>query len=120
MKKILIIEDEVFLSKVLKLKFTEEGFDVSTASDGEAGLKKARENMPDLILLDLILPKLSGFEVLEKLKKDPQTKAIEVIVLSNLGQEDDVKRCKQLGAKDYLVKANWSLADVINKVKTYL
>lgn len=120
MKKILIIEDDIFLNKVLRLKLVQENFEVIQVYDGQEGFKKIGETKPDLILLDLILPKVSGFEILEKIKHDPETKNIPVIILSNLGQEDDVKRGKSLGADDYLVKANWSLEDVVKKMKKYL
>ena len=117
MKTILIIEDEPTLQKTLDLALTQEGYEVKSALDGEIGLKTAREVKPDLILLDLILPKLDGFEVLEELKKDDGTKGIPVIVLTNLESAPDIERALALGAFSYLVKANYDLKDVMTKIK---
>ena len=90
------------------------------ALDGEVGLKLAKSGKPDLILLDLILPKIDGFEVLKKIKPDPETKDIPVIVLTNLEESEDVQRAIDLGAKNYLVKANYSLREVVEKIKKAL
>jgi len=90
------------------------------ALDGEVGLKLAKSGKPDLILLDLILPKIDGFEVLKKIKADPETKDIPVIVLTNLEESEDVQRAIDLGAKNYLVKANYSLREVVEKIKKAL
>lgn len=117
MQKILFVEDEPTLQKTLSLALTQEGYDIQNALDGEIGLKLAREIKPDLILLDLILPKMDGFEVLEELKKDDDLKDIPVIVLTNLESSQDIERALALGANTYLVKANYDLKEVIEKVK---
>lgn len=118
--KILVVEDETFLVKIYAVKLKKEGFDVTIATDGEEAVKQAAEVKPDLILLDLILPKMNGFEALEKMRANPVNKTTPVIVLSNLGQEEDIKRAEALGATDYLVKANFSIQDVIAKMKEVL
>lgn len=118
-KKILIVEDDQFLHKILAMKVKAEGFEAISAYDGEGALKKVKE-IPDLILLDLILPQMSGFEFLGEIKMDSQLKNIPVIVLSNLGQDEDIERAKSLGAQDYLIKANFSIDDVIKKAKEWL
>jgi len=118
--KILIVEDDEFLSGMYVTKFTLEGFLVHFALDGEAGLHKAKEEMPHLILLDILLPKMNGFEVLQALKSDMATKPIPVIMLTNLSQESDIKRGKELGADDYLIKAYNIPSEVVQKVKEKL
>lgn len=120
MKKILFIEDEAALQKTFSDVLTQEGFKVLNALDGEQGLRMAKSEKPDLILLDLILPKVHGFEVLKILKEDSATKDISVIVLTNLESTNDVERAIELGATTYLVKANYDLEDVIKKVKNAL
>ena len=117
MQTILFVEDEPTLQKALGLALAQEGYEVKTAADGEAGLQLAREVKPNLVLLDLILPKMDGFEVLEELKKDDATKNIPVIVLTNLESSQDIEKALVLGASTYLVKANYDLKDVIEKVK---
>ncbi len=119
-KKILIIEDEEILSKMYSLKFTNQGFDVLYAGDGVTGLALAKKELPDIIILDVIMTQLDGFAVLEELKKDNNTKKIPVIMLSNLGQDEDIKKGKKLGAVDYLVKSNMTPMQVVNKVKEIL
>ncbi|KKT26180.1 MAG: Response regulator receiver protein [Parcubacteria group bacterium GW2011_GWA2_43_9b] len=117
MKTILLVEDEPTLQKTLSLALTQEGYEVKSALDGEIGLRLARESKPDIVLLDLILPKMDGFEVLDELKKDEATKNIPVIVLTNLESTQDIEKALALGATNYLVKANYDLKDVIEKVK---
>ena len=119
-KKILIIEDDKFLRQLIVRKLTEEGYDISEAVDGEEGVKKVKEIMPDLILLDLILPGIDGFEVLSRIKSDESTKKIPVIILSNLGQKEDVERGLNLGAVDYLIKAHFTPGEIVEKVKSVL
>jgi len=118
--KILVVEDETFLVKIYSVKLKKEGYDIQIAMDGEEAVKLSQTFKPDLILLDLILPKLNGFEALEQIRKKSATKKTPVIVLSNLGQEEDIKRAESLGADDYLVKANFSIQDVVQKVKEVL
>lgn len=117
MKIILVVEDESALQKAMSDVLTQEGFEVASAPDGEAGLRLAQEKKPNLILLDLILPKMNGFEVLEALKKDTATRSIPVIVLTNLEDMKNIQKAVDLGATTYLVKANYSLEEVLEKVK---
>ncbi len=118
--KILVVEDETFLVKIYAVKLKKEGFDVMIANDGEAAVRSAEEFKPDLILLDLILPKMNGFEALEKIRAGTVNRKTPVIVLSNLGQEEDIKRAAALGADDYLVKANFSIQDIVAKIRETL
>jgi len=97
-----------------------EGFKVSTAENGEAGLNDAIKKKPDIILLDILLPKMDGFAVLEKLQADPSAKSIPVILLTNLGQKDDVQKGLEMGAKDYLIKAHFKPSEVVAKVRSIL
>lgn len=118
--KILLVEDDPFLLDMYSTKFKEVGFDVSIAQDGEMGLSKAKELMPDLILLDIVLPKKDGFEVLKTLKSDGQTAKIPVVLLTNLGLDSDVKRGLELGAQSYIIKAHFTPTEVVAKVKEIL
>jgi len=120
MKTILFIEDESALQKTFGDIFKSEGYKIISALDGETGLKLAKSEKPDLILLDLILPKLHGFELLKILKADEETKSIPVIVLTNLEGMGDIEKALELGASTYLVKANYSLEEVVEKIKTVL
>lgn len=114
---ILIVEDDVFLADLYKTKFTLEGFKVSVAYDGEKGLEMVNKILPDIILLDLVLPKLSGFDILENIKVEPATKNIPVILLTNLSQKSDVEKGLKLGANDYLIKAHFMPSEVVEKIK---
>ena len=116
-KKILFIEDEPALQRAASSVLTQEGYEVLLALNGEDGLEIATAKKPDLILLDLILPKKDGFEVLQDLKKNPETHNIPVIILSNLEANADVERALARGATTYLVKANYRLEEVIEKIK---
>jgi DNA-binding response OmpR family regulator len=116
-KKILIVEDDVFLNELMAKKLIEEGFDVIKAANGEEGLELTRQEKPDLILLDLILPGVDGFEILEKMKDDPEMSSIPVIILSNLGQREDIERGFDLGADDYLIKAHFTPDEIIERVR---
>lgn len=120
MKTILFIEDEQALQKTLGEALRQEGFNIISALDGEIGLRLAQGKKPNLILLDLILPKINGFEVLKQLKDSPETKDIPVIVLSNLESVGDVQKVIELGATTYLVKTNYQLEEVVEKVKKAL
>jgi DNA-binding response OmpR family regulator len=117
---ILIIEDDKFLRELIARKLIKEGFKIEEAIDGEEGLKKTEEIKPNLILLDLILPGLDGFEVLAKIKDDPKTSSIPVVILSNLGQKDEVEKGLKLGAVDFLVKAHFTPEEIVEKIKTVL
>ena len=120
MKKILLIEDEAAIQKTLGESLRKKNYEVQAALDGEIGLRLAKSENPDLILLDLILPKKHGLEVLEELRKDEATKAIPVIILTNLENVGEVEKAIELGATTYLVKANYSLNEVIEKVQKAL
>jgi len=116
-KTILFIEDESALQKTFGDILEKEGCDMISALDGEIGLKLAKSKKPDLILLDLVLPKVHGFEVLKELKSDSGTKDIPIIVLTNLEAIEDVNKAIELGAKTYLVKTQYNLEEVVEKVK---
>lgn len=118
--KVLLVEDEKMLADMYTTKFTMEGFEAEKAYDGQAGVEKAKEFNPDIVLLDVIMPKVDGFAALKMLKDDAATKNIPVILLTNLGQDEDIKKGKQLGAADYFVKANHTPAEVVVKVKQVL
>ncbi|OGF62417.1 hypothetical protein A2926_02460 [Candidatus Giovannonibacteria bacterium RIFCSPLOWO2_01_FULL_44_40] len=120
MKKILFVEDEEALQQAMGKMLEQHNYNVLKALDGEIGLKVAQKEMPDLILLDLILPKKNGFEVLEELKNDPATKNIPVIVLTNLEGSAEVERALSLGATTYLVKANYKLDELLTKIEIVL
>jgi CheY-like chemotaxis protein len=119
-KSILLVEDDRFLRKAAEATLRRHGFLVRTAADGEEALQRVRDEVPDLVLLDLIMPKLQGFEVLRILKQDPATKQIPVVVLSNLGQDSDVQQALQDGAAAYFIKANLSLQDLVTQVQRVL
>jgi DNA-binding response OmpR family regulator len=117
MKKILFVEDEFNLQKSVGEFLKEKGYEVVHALDGEMGLKLANEDKPDLMLLDIILPKMNGFEVLKKLKREEKTKDIPVIVLTNLENPQDIEKSLTLGAKTYLVKSDYELEDISEKIE---
>jgi len=117
---VLLVEDDVFLSGIYQKKFEMEGFKVTTADNGEKALVEAKKKKPDIILLDILLPKLDGFAVLEKLKGDAETQNIPVILLTNLGQKDDVEKGLEAGAADYLIKAHFKPSEVVDKVRKVL
>ena len=118
--QVLLVEDDSFLANIYKTKFELEGFKVTVAGNGELGLKEAKKKNPDIILLDILLPKIDGFTVLEELKGDSDLKNIPVILLTNLGQKDDVKKGLELGAKDYLIKAHFKPSETVEKVRKVL
>ena len=116
-KTVVFIEDEPHLQEELTAALIEEGYAVKNAYDGESGLALAKKTVPDVVILDLILPKKDGFAVLEALKKDPKTKQVPVIILSNLEMMENVERAIALGAASYLVKPNYEISHIIEKVK---
>ncbi len=118
--KLLVIEDDSFLRELIVKKLINEGFEVSEGVDGEEGLKRAQEGGMDMILLDLILPGIDGFEVLKRVKEDPKINSVPVIILSNLGQKEDIERGLKLGATDFLIKAHFTPAEIIEKIKSVL
>lgn len=119
-KLVLVIEDDPFYSNIYRMKLEKENIRAEVAVSGDAGIAIARKEKPALILTDLIMPGKDGFEILRELKADPNLKDVPVIVLSNLSQEEDMRRAKELGAAEYLVKANISIQDVVEKVKSNL
>jgi CheY-like chemotaxis protein len=116
MKKILLIEDEEIMIDLLQRKLTKEGYEISVARDGEDGLKVMKEVKPGLVLLDIIMPKKGGFEVMEEMIKDPELKKIPVIVISNSGQPVELNRAQKLGARDWLIKTEFDPQEVVDKV----
>lgn len=117
MKKILIIEDEEIMINLLQRKITQEGYEVWIARNGEEGLAVMREKKPDLILLDIIMPKMGGLEVMEIMQQDKNLKDLPVIVVSNSGQPVEIDKVQKLGAKDWLIKTEFDPREVIDKIK---
>lgn len=117
---ILLVEDDTFLAGMYSTKLSLENFQVELAENGEDALKKVVQNVPDLVLLDIILPRMDGFEVLQGIKNNPKTKDVPVILLTNLGQKKDVDKGLALGAEDYLIKAHFMPNEVIDKIKKTL
>ena len=120
MANVLVVEDDKFLRELISQKLIKEGFEVESAIDGEEGIKKAKELKPNIVLLDLILPGIDGFEVLSRIKGDPALASVPVIILSNLGQKEDVEKGLKLGAVDYLIKAHFTPGEIIEKIKNVL
>lgn len=120
MAKILLVEDDQVLVRMYQAKFKLEEFETEVAYDGQEGLEKVKDFQPDLVLLDLAMPRMNGFEFLEELKKMEKMKNIPVVVFSNLGQESDIQKAKDLGAKDYLIKINLTPRQVVEKIRQYL
>lgn len=117
--KVLLVEDDKFLRTVLEKKLLNEGFEVVVAEDGEEAIQKLVQERPGIILLDIVLPKRSGFSVIEEVRKDPEFRSLPIIVLSNLGQQEDVEKGLSLGAVEYFVKARIALDDLLGKIKEY-
>ena len=117
---ILLIEDDDFLASMYETKLELEGYKVSVAYDGEKGLAMIKKHLPDLILLDIVLPKLDGFGVLKEIKKSKELQSIPVILLTNLSQKEDIKKGLDLKADDYLIKAHYMPSEVISKIKKQL
>ena len=120
MQRILIIEDDKFLRELIIQKLGNEGYEVVEAAEGEEGLRKMKEEKPDLVLLDLILPVIDGFEVLRRAKSEQDTASVPIIILSNLGQRDDVEKGIELGAVDYMIKAHFTPGEIVEKIKATL
>jgi CheY-like chemotaxis protein len=119
-RRILVAEDDRFLRRAAEMALKRQGYTVLTAADGEEALRTAQSELPDLILLDLIMPKLNGFDVLQALKKDAPTAHIPVIILSNLGQDRDVQQAMDAGASAYLIKTDLSLQALVQRVEEAL
>ena len=120
--KILLVEDDPFLSSLLKNRLQKEGFEIILVRDGDEALNSLNDFAPNLILLDIILPKKSGFEVMEEVNKNPQlkNKKTPIIIISNLGQPEDIERGRQLGAIEYFIKAKISIDELIEKIKSFI
>ena len=116
-KSILLVEDYPFLIDIYTTKLKESGFGVEVASDGESALRKVKEKEPDLVILDIVLPQLDGWEILRQIKSDPKLKNIKIIILSNLGQKEEVERGVELGAVKYLIKAHYTPSQVVEEIK---
>ncbi|OGH20634.1 MAG: hypothetical protein A3D74_04230 [Candidatus Levybacteria bacterium RIFCSPHIGHO2_02_FULL_37_13] len=120
MAKILIVEDDPLISRMYQQAFTFHNFEVEVSFDGEEGIEKVRKGKPTIILLDIMMPKMNGLKVLEKLKADPQTKKIPVIVLTNLAEEQDAEAALSLGAVKYIIKSEYTPKQVVDMVKEIL
>jgi two-component system, OmpR family, phosphate regulon response regulator PhoB len=119
-KKIMVIEDDTFLSSLMKARLEKEGFTVIQAFNGEEAIETLKTEVPDVIILDLIMPKVTGFEVLQNISISPQLAKVIIIVLSNLAQDSDVEKARQFGAKEYFVKVKVSIDDLVGKIKGLL
>jgi DNA-binding response OmpR family regulator len=117
-KTIMIIEDDRFLSSLMKARFEKDGFAVIQAFDGEEAIALFKEKVPNLIILDLIMPKVTGFEVLQTISITPQLEKVPVVILSNLAQDSDIEKARELGAKEYFVKVKVSIDDLVGRVKS--
>jgi len=120
MKKILVAEDDTFLASAYKLKLVKEGFDVLIAKDGQELMKTIPVFSPDLIILDLIMPRKDGFSILQELKNDDKYKNIPIIIASNLGQKEDIEKAQALGVTDFIVKSDLSMEDLVARIRTKL
>lgn len=120
MSKILIIEDDSFLQGLEANKLRKNGYEIITASSGEEAMQKIAESGISLVLLDLLLPEFDGFNILEKIRANKETKTLPVIVFSNLSEDKDIKKAKDLGATDFMVKSNFTLDELLEKIKTIL
>lgn len=116
MKKILIAEDDTYISNAYRVKLTKEGFEVKLAFDGQEAMNILESFRPDIIMLDLVMPKKDGFATLAEIKQNPKLKSIPVIIASNLGQKEDIDKAMKLGANDFIVKSDLSLKDIIAKI----
>ena len=119
-KKILLVEDDSFMMKILAEKLSRGGFEIQTADDGEECLKKLETYKPDIILLDIIMPRIDGYEVLHRLKESSVWRDIPVIALSNLGQKEEIDHALELGAKAFMVKANFTTGEIIENINKFL
>jgi len=120
MKQILLVEDDPFLIDIYTTKLKEEGFEVEVVTDGEDCLTALQAKKPDLLLLDIVLPAVDGWEILRKIKRDEKLKDVKVVVLSNLGQKGEVKKGLELGAEKYLIKAHYTPTEVVKEIKKIL
>lgn len=119
-KNIMIIEDDRFLSSLMKARLEKEGLSVIQAFDGEEALQLFKQQLPNLIILDLIMPKVNGFEVLKTISLTPELQKVPVVILSNLAQDSDVEKARELGAKEYFVKIKVSIDDLVGRIRSLL
>ena len=119
-QKILIVEDDTILSKVITEELQEAGFEVIQAFDGEKGLEMTKEQKPNLVLLDIMMPKMNGLEVLESLKNNSETQNIPVFILTVLGADEDIRKGLELGAKDYIVKSQHAVSEIVEKIDKFM
>jgi len=117
MKQILLVEDDPFLIDIYSTKLKDSGFSVEVASDGEQAFEKVKAKKPDLVLLDIVLPKISGWEILRKIKSEADLKNLKIIILSNLGQKEEVEKGMDLGVLKYLIKAHYTPSQVVEEIK---
>lgn len=117
MKKVLVVEDEQLIADLLQRKLQKQGYYALIARDGEEGLERIKAERPDLVLLDILLPRLNGFEVLHEMKKDEELKKIPVIIISNSGQSSEIDKAKEIGVRDWLIKTEFDPEEVVEKVK---
>jgi len=118
--KILVVEDEDFLLDLYQTKLIQEGYEVIIAENGVEGLEMAQQHLPNLILLDILMPRVDGYEMLKKVKADNKLRNIPVIIFSNLSQKEEIEKGLKLGAKDFIIKTSVTPAELVNKVKEYL
>lgn len=118
--KVLIVDDDPYISEMYSLKFRESGFEIETAVTGKEALEKVASFHPDIVLLDVVMPVYDGFEVLKRIRENPETSAQKIIILSNLGQKEDITRGKELLANDYIIKAHFTPSEVVEKVRGIL
>ena len=120
LKKVLIVEDDVLLLEILARNFSKSGFDVNIAINGEECMKVLGSIKPDIVLLDIVMPVMDGFEVMQQIRSSTELSAVPVIVLSNLGREEDIQRAKDLGAKGFMIKSNFTVDEIVAKVSDIL
>ena len=120
MKKILVVEDDTYLTNAYRVKLSKSGFEVKNAFDGEEALEVLKTYLPDLILLDIVMPKMDGFATLAEIKKNEKIKNVPVILCSNLGQKEDIDRGMNLGAKEFFIKTDFTLNNLIDKINSIL
>jgi len=116
-KKVLLVEDDPFLIDIYSSKLKESGFIVSVVEDGERALQKIKEETPDLVVLDIVLPKTDGWEIMREIKKDKKLNSLKVVILSNLGQKGEIEKGLEMGAQKYLIKAHYTPSEIVNQIK---
>lgn len=120
MAKILFVEDDPLIVKIYTTRLTADGYQVLSADNGQQGLELAEKELPNLIVLDVMMPKMDGFGVLEKIRANEKMKSTPILIYSNLAQEDEIKRATEMGATEFIVKANLSPTEMVTKIKKYL